>query len=354
VARKNNNNANQVSTTIFRKRVRKFRTLKRGWYSFLLLTAFYLLSFFLGIAVNNKALYVNYEGEHYFPIVHFYEAKVFDSDEFGEPDYRRLQERLHADGTGRVIMPLYPYHPNESLLDLPGQPPHSPSREHWCGTDNRGRDVFARLVYGFRISMSFALVVLLLTYTVGIAVGAMLGYFGGRFDITLQRFIEIWSSMPRLYTIIIVTSILRPNFFVLAFVLMLFGWMGMTYYVRGEFYREKVKDYVAASIAMGASNRKVIFRHILPNALTPVVSFAPFAVVANISALVSLDFLGFGMAPPTPSWGQLVQQGMEDITTAPWLVLTPLAALFFTLLMVVFIGEAVREAFDPKVYSRLR
>lgn len=344
----------QVSASLFRKRLRKFRRLKRGWYSFLVLITTYLLSFGLGLAVNNKALYVHYEGKHYFPLVNYYEASEFGMEGFGQPDYRALDRKLEEEGTGFALMPLYPYHPNESLLEMPGEPPHPPSAEHWAGTDNRGRDVFARLLYGFRISISFALVVLALTYTVGVAIGAMLGYFGGRFDITVQRFIEIWSSMPRLYTIIIVTSILRPNFFVLAFVLMLFGWMGMTYYVRGEFYREKAKDYVAAAISLGASNRKVIFRHILPNALTPVVSFAPFAVVANIGALVSLDFLGFGMAPPTPSWGQLVQQGMEDITSAPWLVLTPLAALFVTLLMVVFIGEAVREAFDPKVFSRLR
>ena len=351
---KTNNNANQVSTTIFRKRLRKFRHLRRGWYSFIVLITLYVLSFFLPLAVNNKALYVNYQGESYFPLLQFHDASEFGVEGYGEPDYRKLKQKLSADGTGYVVLPLYPYHPNESLLELPGEPPHAPSSEHWCGTDNRGRDVFARLVYGFRISISFALIVTAMTYTIGISIGAMLGYFGGRFDIFMQRLIEIWSSMPYLYTIIIVTSILQPEFFLLAFVLTLFGWMGMTYYVRGEFYREKAKDYVAAAIAIGANNRQIIFRHILPNALTPVVSFAPFAVVAYIGALVSLDFLGFGMAPPTPSWGQLVSQGMDDITSAPWLVLAPLAALFFTLLMVVFIGEAVREAFDPKVYSRLR
>ena len=349
-----NNKTNQISTSIFRKRLRKFRTLKRGWYSFIVLLALYFASFFLAVLVNNQALYVRYEGKSYFPVIKYYAPSEFDQEGLRETDYRKLDARLEAEGSGTVIMPPYPFHPNESLLELPGQPPHAPSRQHWCGTDNRGRDVFARLLYGFRISISFALVVLVLTYTVGVSIGAMLGYFGGRFDITVQRIIEIWSSMPRLYTIIIVTSLLRPNFYILAFVLTLFGWMGMTYYVRGEFYREKAKDYVAAAIAMGATNRSIIFKHILPNALTPVVSFAPFAVVANIGALVSLDYLGFGMAPPTPSWGQLVQQGMDDITTAYWLVLTPLTALFLTLLMVVFIGEAVREAFDPKVFSRLR
>ena len=346
--------SNQVSVSLFRKRLRKFRRIKRGWYSFLLLTGFYALSFLLPLVVNNKPLFVRYEGESYFPLLHFYPASSFGGDSSEEPNYRTLAARFKAEGKGFALMPLYPYHPNESLLELPGQPPHYPSRAHWCGTDNRGRDVFARLLYGFRISISFALITTLVSYVVGITIGALLGYYGGRFDISVQRLIEIWSAMPFLYTMIIISSILQPNFALLVLVLTLFGWMGMTYYVRGEFYREKAKDYVAAAIAMGASNRQVIFRHILPNALTPVVSFAPFAVVAYIGSLVSLDFLGFGLAPPTPSWGQLVQQGMDEITNAWWLVLTPLTALFFTLLMVTFIGEAVREAFDPKVFSRLR
>ncbi|MCP4545667.1 MAG: ABC transporter permease [bacterium] len=347
-------NQNNVSTTIFRKRLRKFRTLKRGYYSFLVLLVLYVCSFFLPLIVNNKPLWLTYEGETYFPLTNFYDASTFGVEGFGEPDYRLLKTKLEADGTGKVHMPPYPYHPNESLLFLPGEPPHAPSGDHWCGTDNRGRDVFARLVYGFKISISFGLLVTVCAYTIGISIGAMLGYFGGRFDILMQRIIEIWSSMPFLYTIIIVTSILQPNFPLLVIVLTCFGWMGMTYYVRGEFYREKAKDYVAAAIALGANNKQVIFKHILPNALTPVISFAPFAIVGYISSLVSLDYLGFGLAPPTPSWGQLVSQGMDEITTAWWLVITPLGALFATLLMVVFIGEAFREAFDPKIYSRLR
>ncbi len=348
------NGRRDVSVSIFRKRIRKFRTIKRGYFSFLLLLFLYGTSFLLPLLVNNKPLWVSYEGKTYFPLTSFYESNVFGLEGSEEPNYRELGPILAENGKGRVVMPPYPFHPNESLLGLPGQPPHAPSAEHWCGTDNRGRDVFARLVYGFRISISFALITTLVAYTVGITIGAMLGYFGGRFDITVQRLIEIWSSMPFLYTMIIISSILQPNFLLLVFVLTLFGWMGMTYYVRGEFYREKAKDYVAAAISLGANNRQVIFKHILPNALTPVVSFAPFAVVGYIGALVSLDFLGFGLAPPTPSWGQLVQQGMDEITNAWWLVLTPLSALFLTLLMVTFIGEAVREAFDPKVFSRLR
>jgi microcin C transport system permease protein len=343
-----------VSVSIFRKRLRKFRTFKRGYYSFLILTTVYVISFFLPVLVGNKPLWVSHEGKTFFPLVQFYQSNEFGLEGSAEPNYRDLKVHFKEKGEGLVVLPPYPFHPDESLLDMPGQPPHAPSSAHWCGTDNRGRDVFARLVYGFRISISFALITTFFAYSVGITIGAMLGYFGGRFDIIMQRFIEIWSSMPFLYTVIIVSSILQPNFMLLSLVLMLFGWIGMTYYVRGEFYREKAKDYVAAAITMGAGHREVIFRHILPNALTPVISFAPFAVVGNIFALVSLDYLGFGLPPPTSSWGQLVQQGMDSVTTAWWLVLTPLSALFLTLLMVVFIGEAIREAFDPKVFSRLR
>jgi microcin C transport system permease protein len=264
-----------------------------------------------------------------------------------------------------VLMPPYPYSPTESLLDLPGSPPNSPSWQHIFGTDDRGRDIFARLAYGFNVSLSFALLVLVISLGIGGTVGALLGYFGGKFDILGVRLIEIWSSLPFLYTIIIVSSIvvpiylpgrnlvLQPSFWLLIIILTAFDWMGITYYLRGEFYREKAKDYVAAAIAIGASDRAIIFRHILPNSLTPVVSFAPFMVVGNITALVALDFLGFGLPAPTPSWGELIGQGVENLTKW-WLVFFPLAAMFITLLLIVFIGEAVREAFDPKEYSRLR
>ena len=264
-----------------------------------------------------------------------------------------------------MLLPPYPYSPTESLLDLPGSPPNPPSRQHIFGTDDRGRDIFARLAYGFNVSLSFALLVLAISLGMGVTVGAMLGYFGGKVDIVGQRLIEIWSSLPFLYTIIIVSSIvvpiylpgrnlvLQPSFWLLIVILTAFDWMGITYYVRGEFYREKAKDYVAAAISMGASDRAIIFKHILPNSLTPVVSFAPFMVVANISALVALDFLGFGLPAPTPSWGELIGQGVENLTKW-WLVFFPLAAMFVTLLLIVFIGEAVREAFDPKEFSRLR
>jgi len=188
---------------------------------------------------------------------------------------------------------------------------------------------------------------------IGITIGALLGYYGGTFDIVMQRFVEIWSAMPFLYTVMIFAAIMIPNFWMLVGILVMFKWMGMTYYIRAEFLREKSKDYVAAARAIGCTDGAIIFRHILPNALTPVISFAPFAVVADIGALVSLDFLGFGLPAPTPSWGELLGQGLSNLTK-PWLILSPTLAMFCTLLLVSFIGEAIREAFDPKQYSRLR
>jgi microcin C transport system permease protein len=354
------------SESIFRRRLRKFRRLRRGYYSFLLIVATYVLSFFLPLIASGTALVVKYQGTYYFPILRYYPAATFGQDAFGEPDYRALDTQLSTAGAGDwVLMPPLPYGPNESLFDQPGSPPHAPSARHPFGTDDRARDVLVRLAYGFNISLTFAILVTAVAYGIGIGVGASLGYFSDAIDLVGQRFIEIWSSLPFLYTIIIVSSIVvpiyvpgrlqvfQPSFLLLVVILAAFEWMTMTYYVRGEFYREKAKDYVGAAIVAGVSERAIMFRHILPNALTPVVSFAPFTIVANISALVALDFLGFGLPAPTPSWGELIGQGMENLTKW-WLVFFPLGVMFVTLLLVVFIGEAVREAFDPKEHSRLR
>ena len=344
------------SKSILSKRIRKFKSLKRGYYSFVILLSLYLVSFFNPVLINNKALIVKYDNNLYFPVFKYYPASTFNQEGFGEAHYRNLaiQFNKNNDDQNWIVMPLYPYHPNESLMsELDGEPPHAPSLEHWFGTDNRARDVFARLIYGFNISISFAIVVTFFSYLIGISIGAILGYFGGKIDIFGQRFIEIFASIPFLYTMIIISSVMQPSFWLLVTILSSFGWVGMTYYIRGEFYREKAKDYVSAAISMGANNRRVMFKHILPNALTPVISYAPFAIVGYISSLVALDFLGFGLAPPTPSWGEIVSQGISDIRYW-WLIVSPMGATFTTLLLITFIGEGVREAFDPKVYSRLR
>ncbi|MFH0765312.1 MAG: ABC transporter permease subunit [Calditrichota bacterium] len=461
-----------ASESLFRKRLRRFRSIKRGYYSFLFIVGLYILSFFSPMLINYRALAVRYEGRIYFPALKYYPGLKFGQDVYGETNYRELKRRFKFENKGNwVLMPLYPFGPNESLTDndplirldditdrfkfvnylrnpadslseymvnqlspklradiqtapdylnpekslvkatvkemndilkgvslyklgfasddklsesalkrarsdpmtwnlrwlnreilsdvWPGaivknrQPPTPPTRFHWFGSDDRGRDVFARIFYGFNISMSFALLIVSVTYLVGISVGAALGYFGGKFDIIMQRFIEIWSSIPFLYTVIIISSIVQPNFFLLVGLLCAFGWTGLTWYIRGEFYREKARDYVHAAIAIGVNDRNIVFKHILPNALTPVIAFGPFAIVGGIASLVSLDYLGFGLPPPTPSWGELVNQGMANIFSW-WLVLCPLGAMFVTLLAVVFIGEAIRQALDPREYSRLR
>ncbi|MCF7809942.1 ABC transporter permease subunit [bacterium] len=273
---------------------------------------------------------------------------------YGEANYRLLKQQLKEENAGNwALMPLYPYGPYESLLVPNTEPPNPPSREHWFGTDDRGRDVFVRLAYGFNVSISFSLCVLFISYLIGVSIGASLGYFGGRYDIIMQRFIEIWSALPFLYTVMIISSLVQPTFFLLVFIMMFVSWMGMTYFIRGEFYREKAKDYVHAAIAMGASDFTIVFKHILPNALTPVITFAPFAVVSGIGTLVGLDYLGFGLPPPTASWGEMIRQGMANIFSW-WMVLFTFSLLFMTLLLVVFVGEAIREAFDPRTFSRLR
>jgi microcin C transport system permease protein len=357
----------EESVSVLRRRWRKFRSLKRGWYSFVILLTLYAVSLLNPLLINNRALVVSHRGELYFPALaewtagKLYKRKEFGQRGIGEANYRDLKKQWEADAlegkeAGWVLMPPYPYGPNESLLREPGlkgNAPHRPQAGHWMGTDSSGRDVFARLAYGFRISITFALIVVLLDYMMGIAAGAALGFFGGRVDFFGQRLVEIWSAIPFLYTVIIITSVFKPNMLFLAILLAMFGWVGISYYMRGEFYREKAKDYVAAAIAQGESRWSIMFSHSLPNALTPVISFAPFAIVGSIGALVSLDFLGFGLPAPTPSWGELARQARENITY--WHLPTfSLGALFCTLMLVVFIGEAVREAFDPKVFSRLR
>ena len=344
-----------ISDSIYRKRWRKFKSIKRGYYSFLIILFLYLISFILPFFVSRDALIVKYNDNYYFPVFKYYEAATFNQNIAGEANYRLLKKQFQEnDNSNFVLLTIYPFSPNENLLDeTEGAPPHRPSLKHIMGTDDRARDVFSRLAYGFNISISFALIVTFLAYLIGVIVGALQGYFGGIIDILLHRFIEIWTTLPFFFIMIIISSVLVPNFFLLCLILTLFSWAGITYYIRGEFYREKSRDYVTAAVAMGASNKKIIFKHILPNSLTPIISFAPFEIVGNIAALVSLDYLGFGMPPPTPSWGQLIQQGMSNIEYW-WLVAFPLTAQFLTLIAIVFIGEALREAFDPKVYSRLR
>ena len=345
-----------MNESILRRRWNKFKTLKRGYYSLVTLTVLYAISFLLPILINNRALIVKYDGSLYFPVFSGYiPGKKFGQDVPGEAKYRNLKNKFDGEmGTGNwVLMPPYPYSPYEDITTQGNKMYESPSRTHWLGTDNTGRDVFARLCYAFNISISFALILTLINYVIGVLIGGAMGYFGGRFDLIFQRLIEIWSSLPMLFVIIILSSILKPSFLLLIGIYTLVNWISMTYLMRAEFYREKSRAYVAAALSMGQSNFKVMFKHILPNSLVPIITYFPFAVVAGITALVGLDYLGFGLSPPTPSWGQMLDVGLQNIRKW-WMVFAPVTAQFLTLLCIVFIGEGVREAFDPKVYSRLR
>ena len=341
--------------SILQKRWRKFKTLKRGYYSLVILIFLYVISFFLPLLINNRSLIVHYEDKLYFPVLSGYiPGKTFGQDVPGEARYRDLKQVFESEDNGNwVLMPPYPYSPYEDITFEGNKMYEPPSSRHWLGSDNTGRDVFARLCYAFNISISFALILTVITYILGILIGGSMGYFGGKFDLFFQRLIEIWSSLPMLFVIIIFVSILRPTFFLLIGIYTMVNWIGMTYFMRAEFYREKAKDYVAAALSMGQSDLKVMFLHIFPNSLVPVITYFPFSIVAGISALVGLDYLGFGLAPPTPSWGQMLDVGLQNVTKW-WMVFAPVSAQFLTLLSVVFIGEGVREAFDPKVYSRLR
>ena len=348
------------SESINQKRWKKFKSIKRGYYAFILIISLYILSFILPLFINSKALVVHYEGNFYFPafssivpgINDYYDGTLFDQETPGDANFRQLQKKW-AGSNNWILMPIYPFNPYEDITNNENRMYESPSLTHWFGTDNTGRDVFARMCYAFNISISFALILTVLTYLIGISIGGAMGYYGGKFDLFFQRFIEIWSSLPLLFVVIIISSILTPSFFLLIFIYTLVNWIFLTYYMRAEFYREKSKDYVSAAISMGQSNNRIIFRHILPNSLVPVITYFPFSIIGGIVVLVSLDFLGFGLPPPTPSWGQILYIGLDNITKW-WMVFSPIMAQFFTLLCIVFIGEAVREAFDPKIYSRLR
>ncbi|MFQ5504250.1 MAG: ABC transporter permease subunit [Planctomycetota bacterium] len=266
-------------------------------------------------------------------------------------------KKIFVSSRAWILPTLYPYSPSSLRLDLAKNPPNPPSLDQTIplGTTMSGRDVLVLLLYGFRISLAFALLVAACGYAFGVIVGGIQGYYGGWVDILTQRFVEIWGSIPFLFTIMILASLVTPSFVVLmVFMIVLRSWLGITYYVRGEFYREKAKDYVHAAVGAGVSDWKIITGHILPNSLVPVVTFAPFGIVAYIVSLVSLDYLGFGLPPGTPSWGALLRQGLENVRFYPHLVIVPVTALATTLFAVVMVGEAVREAFDPKVFSRLR
>ena len=444
---------------ITRKRLERFRRIKRGYYSFLILSVALVLSVFAPYLAESRALFVWYEGRLFLPTFEYFEMDVFNQEPppaWGmgdlETEYVRLKrewalerELYDRDLAGMgddpaalaaldlrypnrgnfVIMPLIPWDPyqndfwyNEILNEIQGRldagddqraawlarrdrlgdladaieagdirslmsdpdrsptgdlrglvrtgamasltelgavPPTPPDlgRRHYFGTDSQGRDVASRLLYGFRISMFFALFLVLVGQAFGTAVGSLQGYLGGRFDILSQRGIEVMIAVPFLYVVIIMAALIAPTFWMLLGIMALFQWISITFFMRTEMYREKTREYCLAARSYGASHLRIIFRHLLPNCLTPLVTFTPFAIVGAIFTLTSLDYLGYGLPAPTPSWGELIDQALLlENRDKLWLTFAPFGALTITLVLVVFIGESIREAFDPKRYAK--
>ena len=346
------------------RKLKRFRALKRGYYSFVLLVALTVLSLGAELLVNDKAVAVRYQGEWSFPTysaVRLGAEFGIEGEEARTPvSYRELKQRFEAEDAGNfVVMPLVPFGPYENIAFegiLRATPPSS-ERGHYLGTDSTGRDILARLFYGYRTAILFAVAFTALTYLIGISLGCMMGYFGGLFDLLFQRVIEIWSNIPFLYMVIIVFSVIPGTYSIsarigiLLTIMVLFSWTFMTYYMRTETYREKARDYASAAKVLGAGSARIIFRHILPNTISTVVTFIPFTVIAAITYITALDFLGWGLPPPTPSIGELLKQGTANLTTAPWIVSSAFFALVFILTVVTFIGEAIREAFDPRKFT---
>ena len=334
--------------SLARRAWQRFKQRRLGYWSLLIFAALVLLSLLAEIISNDKPLLLKYEGQYYAPIFKTYPETTFGGDFQTETDYLDPYIRQQFQNPGNwAIYPPNPYGAKtiNYFSDRPNPAP--PSRQNWLGTDDRGRDLLAQLIYGFRLSVLFALALTALGVALGIAAGAVQGFFGGKVDLAGQRFIEIWSAMPELYLLIIFSAVLTPSLGLLLVLLGLFGWMGLSDYVRAEFLRNRQLDYVRAARALGVSGWRQVWRHILPNSLTPVVTFLPFRMSAAILALTSLDFLGLGAPPGTPSLGELLSQGKNNID-AWWISLSTFAVLVLTLLLLTFTGDALRDALDPR------
>jgi len=332
---------------INRRRWHNFRANRRGWWSFWIFLVLFCLSLGAELVANDKPIMVYYDGSFYLPMLKAYPETVFGGFLETETEYKDPEVRGLIEEKGWMIWPVVPFSYDSINFDLTVPAPAPPSAINWLGTDDQGRDVLARLIYGFRISVLFGLVLTLFSSLIGVAAGALQGYFGGWLDLTFQRFIEIWSGMPQLYLLIILASVVEPNFWWLLGLLLLFSWMALVGVVRAEFLRARNFEYVKAARALGVSDVLIMARHVLPNAMVATLTFLPFILSGAITTLTALDFLGFGLPPGSPSLGELLNQGKNNLQ-APWLVLTSFSVLAVLLSLLIFIGEAVRDAFDPR------
>ena len=337
-----------VSVSPGRRAWKRFRRNKLGFYSLILFCALVLLSLAAELVSNDRPLVVKYENNFYFPIVKSYPEKVFGGDFETPADYLDpfIRDKISADSNWAIFAPN-PYGPKTLNYFAKEPNPSRPTKANLFGTDDRGRDLLAQLIYGFRVSVLFALALTATGVLLGVITGAVQGYFGGKTDLVFQRFMEIWGSMPELYLLIIFSAVFAPSISLLLVLLSLFGWLGLSDYVRAEFLRNRQLDYVRAARALGLSDLQIIVRHVLPNSMTPVVTFLPFRMSAAILALTSLDFLGLGVPPGTPSLGELLSQGKNSID-AWWISLSTFSVLVVTLLLLTLMGDALRDALDPR------
>jgi microcin C transport system permease protein len=356
---------------INKRRWQNFKANRRGWWSFWIFLILFILSLGAEFIANDKPFFISFDGKWYVPAVQTYSETAFGGDFETEADYRDpfLKDLIEKKG-GYMIWPLIRYSYNTHNLDLPTPAPSPPTwtlteeqcktvaerkglsgcrdlEYNWLGTDDQGRDVVARIIYGFRISVLFGLTLSLISSVVGVAAGAVQGFFGGWTDLLFQRFIEIWTSIPALYLLLIISSVLVPGFFVLLGILLLFSWVALVGLVRAEFLRARNFEYVQAARALGVSNAVLMFRHLLPNAMVATLTFLPFILSGSVMTLTALDFLGFGLPPGSPSLGEMLAQGKSNVQ-APWLGLTGFFTLAILLSLLIFVGEAVRDAFDPR------
>lgn len=338
-------------TPLNRRRIENFKANRRGYWSAWIFAVLFVLSLFAELIANDRPLFVWYDGAPYIPAVRFYPETTFGGDFEAEADYKDPFVVKLIEEKGWMIWPPIPYGYDTHIAQLPGPAPTPPSAEHWLGTDDQARDVMARIIYGFRISVLFGFTLTIISSIIGVVVGAVQGYFGGLTDLFGQRLIEIWSGLPVLFMLIILASIVQPNFWWLLGLMLIFSWTALVGVVRAEFLRARNFEYVKAARALGVSNSVIMFRHLLPNAMVATLTFLPFITSGSVVTLTSLDFLGFGLPAGSPSLGELLKQGKDNLQ-APWLGIAGFFSIAIMLSLLVFVGEALRDAFDPRKAQR--
>ena len=334
-------------TPLNRRRLDNFNANRRGYWSLWIFLFIFFVTLFAEFIANDKPLLVRYDGEFYMPVFVKYTETTFGGDFETEAEYTDPEVAELIEEKGWIVWPLIPYSFDTVVLGFPVPSPSPPTALNWLGTDDQGRDVVARLIYGFRVSVLFGLILTMFSSVVGVAAGAWQGYFGGTIDLLFQRFMEVWGGLPQLFILIILASLFEPSFFFLLGFMLLFSWMALVGVVRAEFLRGRNHTYVLAARALGVSNAKIMFKHILPNAMVATVTFMPFILNGAITSLTALDFLGFGLPPGSASLGELLNQGKSNLQ-APWLGISSFLVIAFMLSLLIFIGEGVRDAFDPR------